>query len=346
MDKAPKKDNRMKVPNTPLFKRCTQSFLLLFGFLLQPSIANAYQVDIGWAPGFISEYNYAQTYIADSAGKVITHFGGRNSAGGALGTGVQNSPKADFPTPSTMQVTWLSFKDGHFWQANINLPEKQITQWLNERIQGVFVSRPQQKVPRYDKLVVNVGPKGAVYVFLGGVDIKLIGQYQGKQIDIPWATHVKETWSSAPAHPMTQSQYVKNVQSSRQDTLNQAEQFDEKIFRTIKWRLTVNQPNELMAYTAQMMNGEDQTILNHLDQVILNSTPKLLIFDVKKGLEIKRYRVKLAPEIEAFLDKQFNLQNHINFNLDFPNPNEARLYLKQGTQKIEFKKIEVEEMAP
>lgn len=312
--------------------------------MMRPTLANEYQVDIGWVPGFISEYNNTQTYIADSSGKIITRFGGRNIAGGALGTGVQNTPNADFPTPSTMLVTWLSFKDGHFWQAKIDLPEKEISRLFDENIQGIFVSQPHQKVQRYNKLVVNVGPQGKVYVFLGGVDIKLIGQYQGHKVDIPWETHVKDTWSSSPAQPITQNQYVTKVQKSSKDTIKQAEQFDEKIFNPIKWRLTVNQPNQLIAYTTKMINGEDQTVLNNIGQMTLNSIPKRFVLDVKKELKITRYRVKLDPEIYSFIHKHFNTTNLVNFNIEFPNENEANLYLEQGTKKIEFKKIDIEEM--
>lgn len=307
-------------------------------------MANEYQVDIGWVPGYISEYNNAQTYITDSSGKVITHFGGRNSAGGALGTGVQNSPRAEFQTPSTMLVTWLSFKDGNFWQAKIDLPEKEISQMFSEKIQGIFVSQPYQKVQRYNKLVVNVGPQGKVYVFLGGADIKLIGKYQGHKIDIPWETHIKNTWSSSPAQPITKNQYITKVQESRKVELKLAEQFNENIFNPIKWKLTTNHPNQLIAYTSKMINGEDQSVLANIDQMTLNSIPKLFIFDVKQGTKISRYRVKLDPEIYSFFHKHFNSKNLVNFNINFPNSSEANLYLEQGATKVEFKNIDIEEM--
>lgn len=334
----------MKVHKRTFIKKIPQFFLLIFCLMMRSTMAKEYQVDIGWVPGFISEYNNAQTYINDSSGKVITHFGGRNTAGGALGTGVQNSPKAEFQTPSTMLVTWLSFKDGYFWQAKIDLPEKDISRLFDEKIQGIFVSQPYQKVQRYNKLVVNVGPQGKVYIFLGGVDIKLIGKYQGYKIDIPWETHVKDTWSSSPAQPITKHQYITKVQESRKDTIKQAEQFDEKIFNPIKWKLTLNQPNQLIAYTSKMINGEDQTILDNVGQTTLNSVPKIFIFDVKNGSKISRYRVKLDPIIYAFFHDNFNSNNVVNFNIDFPNANEANLYLEQGAKKVEFKKIDIEEI--
>lgn len=312
--------------------------------MMRPAMANEYQVDIGWAPGFISEYNNTQTYITDSSGKIITHFGGRNAAGGALGTGVQNSSRADFQTPSTMLVTWLSFKDGNFWQAKIVLPEKEISQMFNDKIQGIFVSQPHQKVQRYNKLVVNVGPQGKVYVFLGGADIKLIGKYQGQIIDIPWETHIKNTWSSSPAQPITKNQYIARIQESRKDTLKLAEQFNENIFDPINWKLTTNHPNQLIAYTSKMINGEDQSILDNIEQTTLHSIPKLFIFDVKRGSKISRYRVRLDPEIYAFFHKYFDSKSLVNFNIIFSNSNEANLYLEQGATKLEFKKIDIEEM--
>ncbi len=38
-------------------------FLIIFGLMMRSTMASEYQVDIGWVPGFISEYNNAQTYI-------------------------------------------------------------------------------------------------------------------------------------------------------------------------------------------------------------------------------------------------------------------------------------------
>ena len=32
-------------------------FFLILGLMLKPAIASEYQVDIGWVPGFMSEYN-------------------------------------------------------------------------------------------------------------------------------------------------------------------------------------------------------------------------------------------------------------------------------------------------
>ncbi len=334
----------MKIHKRKHLKIIPQIFFLIFAVMTRSTMASEYQVDIGWVPGFIAEYNNAQTYITDASGKVITHFGGRNAAGGALGTGVQNSPKSDFPAPSEMLVTWLSFQDGSFWQAKIDLPEKEIAKLLDEKIQGVFVSNAYQKVQRYNKLVVNVGSQGKAYIYLGGVDIKLIGKYQGHKIDIPWETHIKDTWSSSPAQSITKNQYVAKVQQSRKSTLIKAEQFNGKVFDPIKWKLTVNQPNQLIAYTAQMLNGEDQTVLDNVAKTTLNSIPKLFIFDVKNNAKISRYRVTVDPDLYTFFYKYFNAKEMVNFNMDFPNADEAHLYLEQGAKKAEFKKIEIEEL--
>lgn len=310
----------------------------------KPAIASEYQVDIGWVPGFISEYNHAQTYIADASGKVITHFGGRNTAGGELGTGVQNSPRANFEIPSSMLVTWLSFQDGNFWQARINLPKETISKLFNEKIQGIFVSKPSQKIRRYDRMVVNVGPEGKVYILLGGADIKFIGAYQGYKIEIPWETHIQQTWSSSPAQAITQNQYVAKVQASRKNTLQKAESFNERVFHPVQWKLSLHPPQKLIAYTAKMVNGEDQTVLNNVEHTTLNYVPKLFIFDVQEGSVKSRYRVTLDADIDSFFHENFNAQDLVNFTIDFPNPHEANLYIEQGGKKVEFKKIDVEEM--
>lgn len=319
-------------------------FFLITGFMMKPSIASEYQVDIGWVPGFISEYNHAQTYIADASGKVITHFGGRNTAGGELGTGVQNSPKANFEIPSSMLVTWLSFQDGNFWQARIALPKETISKLFNEKIQGIFVSKPSQKIRRYDRMVVNVGPEGKVYIFLGGADIKFIGAYQGYKTEIPWETHIQQTWSSSPAQAITKNQYVAKVQASRKNTLQKAKSFNERIFHPVQWKLSLHPPQKLIAYTAKMVNGEDQTVLNNVEHTTLNYVPKLFIFDVEEGSVKSRYRVTLDADIDSFFRENFNTQALVNFNIDFPNPHEANLYVEQGGKQLEFKKIEIEEM--
>ena len=327
-----------------LFVNFFTHFFLLAAFMMKPAIASEYQIDMGWVPGFISEYNNSQTYIADASGKVITHFGGRNTAGGELGTGVQNSPKADFPIPSSMFVTWLSFQDGNFWQAHIALPQEAISKLLDEKIQGIFVSKPSQKIRRYDRMVVNVGPEGKVYLFLGGADIKFIGAYQGNKIDIPWKTHIQQTWSSAPAQAITKDQYVARVQASSKNILKKAESFNEKIFHPIQWKLNLHPPKKLIAYTAKMMNGEDQTVLNNVEHTTLNYIPKLFIFDVQEGSVQSRYRVTLDADIDSFFHENFNSQHLVNFTIDFPSPHEANLYVEQGGKKLEFKKIEIEEM--
>ena len=319
-------------------------FFLILGLMLKPAIASEYQVDVGWVPGFMSEYNNAQTYIADASGKVITHFGGRNIAGGELGTGVQNSPRSDFQIPSSMLVTWLSFQDGNFWQAQINLPKEAISKLLNEKIQGVFVSKPSQKIRRYDRIVVNSGQEGKIYIFLGGADIKFIGAYQGQKVDIPWETHIQQTWSSSPAQAITKDQYVTRFKASRKNTLKKAESFNEKIFHPVQWKLNTNSPKKLIAYTAKMMNGEDQTILNNVDSTTLNYIPKLFILDVKEGSVKSRYRVTLDADIDSFFHANFNAQNLVNFTIDFSSPNEAHLYVEQGGKRVEFKKIDIEEM--
>lgn len=308
------------------------------------SMASEYQVYIGWVPGFVAEYNNTQSYISDSSGQLITHFGGRNSAGGVLGTGVQNSPRANFPTPDKMQVTWLSFVDGQFWQAQIELPAQQIEKLLHEQIQGVFVSDPYHKVQRYNRLVVNVGPKGQVYIYLGGADIKLIGTYQAKTVDIPWETHIQQTWSSAPAKPISQQQYLAKAQDAHKNTLQKTKLFNAKIFNPVKWRLAVKAPNQLIAYTAKMMNGEDQTVLDPVATSSLSAIPELFIFDVKRQNQVKRYRVSLDRDIFAFYYQNFDPSKRVTFEVEFLNQDEVNLYLQQDLKKIEFKAIDVEEL--
>ena len=45
-----------------------------------------------------------------------------------------------------------------------------------------------------------------------------------------------------------------------------------------------------------------------------------------------------------FFHENFNSQNLVNFTIDFPSPHEANLYVEQGGKKLEFKKIDIEEM--
>ena len=93
-----------------------------------------------------------------------------------------------------------------------------------------------------------------------------------------------------------------------------------------------------------MMNGEDQTVLNNVDSTTLNYIPKLFILDVKEGSVKSRYRVTLDADIDSFFHANFNAQNLVNFTIDFSSPNEAHLYVEQGGKRVEFKKIDIEEM--
>lgn len=54
--------------------------------------------------------------------------------------------------------------------------------------------------------------------------------------------------------------------------------------------------------------------------------------------------MRLDPEIYAFFHKYFDSKSLVNFNIIFSNSNEANLYLEQGATKLEFKKIDIEEM--
>lgn len=54
--------------------------------------------------------------------------------------------------------------------------------------------------------------------------------------------------------------------------------------------------------------------------------------------------MRLDPEIYTFFHKYFDSKSLVNFNIIFSNTSEANLYLEQGTTKIEFKKINIDEM--
>ena len=66
--------------------------------------------------------------------------------------------------------------------------------------------------------------------------------------------------------------------------------------------------------------------------------------DVKEGSVKSRYRVTLDADIDSIFHANFNAQDLVNFTINFPNPNEAHLYVEQGGKRVEFKKIDIEEM--
>ncbi|MDV2439345.1 DUF2931 family protein [Acinetobacter gerneri] len=184
-----------------------------------------YGVYIGYPKGYISEFNNAHSAMKDDNGEVITRFGGDNATDGQLGYGVQNSPQTVMPIPAKMEVMWFSVTENQFWRGEFELPKDELVHALkDEKILDLFTTRSGSREKKYDQIVVNVAPKGKVYVYLRGIPAKLLVTYQAQPIQYDWLQHVDETWAIKGTEIKSQEQFLKSVKQDYGIIVDQIDQ--------------------------------------------------------------------------------------------------------------------------
>ncbi|MDY6450666.1 DUF2931 family protein [Acinetobacter faecalis] len=140
----------------------TKKYLInLLIFILLPFLSigknmasdKTYGVYVNYSPGNISEFNARHSLMKNEKNEVITGFGGRNGAGGFLGSGVQNSSSGLTEIPSKMEVLWFSIAEDQFWQGEFELPKKELSDLIKkEKVLDLFSSRQGKKLINIDKL--------------------------------------------------------------------------------------------------------------------------------------------------------------------------------------------------
>lgn len=314
-------------------------FIVIVAFFVRKNMNDQahYQVYIGYPKGYISEFNNAHSVMKNEKGEAITSFGGDNATEGTLGSGVQNSSDAKMEVPSKMEVMWFSITENQFWRGEFELPKKELAKALNnEKILGLFTVSQTDIVDKYDKIVVNVAPKGKVYVYLGGMSVKLIGIYQAQPITYDWLQHIDETWAIKGVDIPTQEQFVLSMKNDYGSIVDEIDQhYKEGFFTPVRWKLSIKGNKKILAFVVHTLNGEYTQFLENPKEQEIKSIPTSFSFDVEENGKVNRYNVELKNSYE-FYKKHFSHDAVVNVIVDIPDPDHIFLYFKQGDKTVEY----------
>ncbi len=319
-------------------------------FILMPFLSigknmasdKTYGVYVNYSPGNISEFNARHSLLKNEKNEVITGFGGRNGAGGAsLGEGVQNSSNGLTEIPSKMEVLWFSIAEDQFWQGEFELPKKELSDLIKkEKLLDLFSSRMGRNLNKYDEIVVNVAPKGKVYVYAGGQAIKLIGTYQAKAID--YDQHVLDTYIRSNLHD-SRKEYRKAFEKRLLEEPLYAK-YSEEYFRPVRWQLEMRGTQPILAYVTKTLNGEYTHVLEKPTEQEIRSIPTNIAVDfLLPNGKPKRLDIWLNKAFE-FFNQHFDYQTKFKIIVETPDEDHTAVYFQQGDKIVEFEDIEVEEL--
>ncbi|MDV2439344.1 DUF2931 family protein [Acinetobacter gerneri] len=296
-----------------------------------------YGVYIGYPKGYISEFNNAHSAMKDENGEVIARFGGRNGTEGQLGYGVQNSPQTVMPIPAKMEVMWFSGTENQFWSGEFELPKNELVHALkDEKILDLFTTRSGSREKKYDQIVVNVAPKGKVYVYLRGIPAKLLATYQAKPIKYDWLKHVDETWAIKGNEIESQDEYVELMKKDYINIFDKVNQYyKEDFFTPVRWKLRIKGDKKILAFAVKTVNGEYTQVFDDPTEQEIKSIPTEIAFDVEEKGKVSRYNFELHHSYE-FYKKNFTNTSLVYMLIDIPDPDHAFLYFKQGDKTVEF----------
>ncbi|QOW47009.1 MULTISPECIES: DUF2931 family protein [Acinetobacter] len=304
-----------------------------------------YAVYVGYPKGYISEYNHTHSVLKNDQGDVITHFGGDNATQGQLGSGVQNSPAMVMEVPSKMEVMWFSVTENQFWRGEFDLPKEKIAHALkDEKILDLFTTRAGNRVTKYDQIVVNVAPKGKVYVYLNGIPTQLLATYQAQPIQYEWSQHVHETWAIQGQEVISQAEFRIAMKKDYGTIVNEIDQnYKEDFFTAVRWRLNIQGEKKILAYAVRTLNGEYTQLFENTAQQEIKSIPSEIVADVEDQGQVKRYRIQLNNSYD-FYKKHFKNTSLVNVFIDLPDADHGFLYFQQDDQKIEFDDFSISEL--
>ncbi|VEF00459.1 DUF2931 family protein [Neisseria canis] len=247
-----------------------------------------------------AKHSFADTYFTDEKGELIIHFGG-NSGGASLGFGSQSSPNDYFPVPSTLHILWFNPLDNQFWQGKFAMPKERLTELFKQCDYISIREKNSEARCPFDQFIINAVPTGQVFVYLGGWQVRFIGQYQAQKTDTDWERFARGIggYPEMVSDVEPRRQYVDDAKKHFFEDKNEVHQesiaalketpppndpaYWNRFFKTYRWRLAVNRPNVLTDYDANYVNGE------------FLLTPKE---------EVGRFRDAPVPEAIIFIIKQ------------------------------------------
>lgn len=303
-----------------------------------------YGVYIGYPTGYISEFNNAHSVLLNEKNEIITRFGGRNATAGQLGHGVQNSSNELTEIPSKIEVMWFSFSENQFWRGEFELPKDELTRLLNkEKLLDLFSTRQGIIHDKYDEIIVNVAPKGKVYIYVGGFAVKHIGTYQAKAVDYNWEQHAKDTWwltQDSVIEP--RDEYVKMSDDDIELISNLNNVYSEEYFRSVSWTLTMKGKEELLAYVTDTLNGENTHVLKNPTQEVIKSLPEQIAFDYVYDKKVKRLNIIFNKPYE-FFKEHLDFRSKFKILVEIIDDDYTSVYFQQGEKIIGFEDIRVQE---
>ncbi|MDY6450665.1 DUF2931 family protein [Acinetobacter faecalis] len=305
-----------------------------------------YGVYIGYPKGYISEFNNAHSVLLNEKNEIITRFGGNNATAGQLGHGVQNSSNELTEIPSKIEVMWFSFSENQFWHGEFDLPKDELQHLLNkEKLLDLFSTRQGITHDKYNKIIVNVAPRGKVHLYVSGFAVKHIGTYQAKAIDYDWEQHAKDTWwltQNSVIEP--RDEYVKMIVDDDLELISNLNNvYREDYFRPVSWTLSLKGREELLAFVTDTLNGENTHVLKNPTQEVIKSLPEKLAFDFVLDGKVRRLNIKFNKPYE-FFKEHFEFRTKFKIIMEMPNPKELNVYFQQGEKIVEFEDIRVQEL--
>ncbi len=304
-----------------------------------------YGVYIGYPTGYISEFNNAHSVLLNEKNEIITRFGGNNATAGQLGHGVQNSSNELTEIPSKIEVMWISFAENQFWHGEFELPKDELNRLLNgQKMLDLFLNREGQHIDKYRQIIVNVAPKGKVYVYVGGAATQLIGTFQAKAIDYDWEQHAQDTWwltENSVIEPL--DEYVKMMVDDDIKLVNNLNNiYKEDYFRPVSWTLAMKGKEELLAYVTDTLNGENINVLVEPTKEVMRSLPKEIAFDYVHDKKVKRLNIIFNKPYE-FFKEHLDFRSKFKILVEIVDEDYTSVYFQQGEKIIEFEDIRVQE---
>ena len=335
-----------------------------------------YQVKIGFPGGYQSTFDAQYNYLSDENGNIITRMSGFDAITGQLGNGVDASSYTDKKIPAKLSVMWFSLTENKFYRGSFDLPKKEIIHlFKDEKILGLFTVEKTKTFNTYDELVVNVAPRGKVYVYARGYAAKLIAVYQAKEIEYDWkeflldntilhseveaintgyytdplgekvVQHI-DTRDEAVARNKKIDETSSNVEED-QKYFNLYKNYDEGYFKPVHWTLKLEGPSspQLLAYLADTLNGERTPVLKDPLTHVITSIPKEIAFDFKDKNEVKRLNI-IFPNLYQLYTKNFVASQPVQIIIGIPNADQTSVHFKQGNKEIEVEKgVRVQELS-
>ncbi|MFC6051845.1 hypothetical protein A6M14_11365 [Acinetobacter sp. Ac_877] len=177
-----------------------------------------------------------------------------------------------------------------------------------------------------------------------GVAKKLVGTYQAEAIDYEWEQHARDTWLlSSRSVIKPREEYPQAILKNNKKFIDDLPKtYNEEYFRPVSWTLSLKGQEELIAYATNTINGEYTHVLKDVNQEIIKSLPKRILFDFVHDKKVRRLNIIFKQPYE-FFKEHFDYRSKVKIIIDMPNDKHLSVYFQQGEKIVEFKNIRAQE---